>query len=224
MPKTNPREPLHAELLSELLALARSRDALPCDCLRSVQAHTVRKYDVEGATLSFPLLGNFRYREKSRWLQVRPGEVMVVPNARSIDIEYIPDAQACEFVALSVVLTEHQLEAARLLLSAPPPTGIGTIAAISIGELLDPLVRWTKAMRNGRRAMSLHAMVEVALCLYESGHTALLRPQPPSLAMTIRRLVASDPARNWKSAEIEDITGLSGPTLRRRMADESITL
>src|SRR3546814_18678759 len=42
--------------------------------------------------------------------------------------------------------------------------------------------------------------------------------------MQIRRLVARAPAHNWNSSEIEDLTGLSGPTLRRRMAEESTTL
>src|SRR3546814_7750158 len=79
-------------------------------------------------------------------------------------------------------------------------------------------------MRDGRRALSLHTMVEVVLRLYENGCTALLHPQPPSLAMQIRRLVARAPAHNWNSSEIEDLTGLSGPTLRRRMAEESTTL
>lgn len=212
------------ELLDELLALARSRGPLPCDCLRSVQTHQVKKYDVEGATLSFPLLGSFRYRERGAWTCVAPGEILVVPNARSIDIEYNPDAEKNEFVALSVVLTEQQLEAVRLLLSAPPSPEKGRIAAVPVSTLLGPLTRWTQAMRDGQRSLSLHAMVEVVLRLYESGHRALLHPQPPSLAMTIRRLVARDPGHNWTSAEIEGMAGLSGPTLRRRLAGESTSL
>lgn len=85
---------------------------LPCDCLRAEQTHQVKKFEVEGATLSFPLEGEFRYRENEKWHRVIPGEIMVVPNARSIDIEYAPSEQSGEFVALSVVLAEEQLEAA----------------------------------------------------------------------------------------------------------------
>jgi hypothetical protein len=109
---------------------------------------------VEGATLSFPLEGEFRYRENEKWHRVIPGEIMVVPNARSIDIEYAPSEQSGEFVALSVVLAEEQLEAARLLLAAPPPQDTGSIAAISVSALLSPLNRWTAAMREGKRPLS----------------------------------------------------------------------
>ncbi|MFP1556892.1 hypothetical protein ACLDWX_25405 [Enterobacter kobei] len=125
---------------------------------------------MEGATLSFPLEGEFRYRENEKWHRVIPGEIMVVPNARSIDIEYAPSEQSGEFVALSVVLAEEQLEAARLLLAAPPPQDTGSIAAISVSALLSPLNRWTAAMREGKRPLSLHAMVEVVLWLYGMGY------------------------------------------------------
>ncbi|WP_118185843.1 helix-turn-helix transcriptional regulator [Paraburkholderia phosphatilytica] len=224
MPKRNSPAMRAGALLDDLLGLARSRDSLPCDCLRSVQAHQVNKYEVDGATLSFPLLGHFKYRERDSWLNVRPGQILVVPNARSIDIEYIPDREKGEFVALSVVLMNEQLEAARLLLAAPPPTEVGKIAAIPVASLLDPLTRWTRAMYDGQRALSLHAMVEAVLCLYESGYTAILHPRAPSTAMTIRKLVTKDPSHRWNSSEIEGLTGLSGPTLRRRMAEESTTL
>ena len=212
------------DLLAELLTLARSRFPLPCDCLRAEQTHQVKKFEVEGATLSFPLEGEFRYRENEKWHRVIPGEIMVVPNARSIDIEYAPSEQSGEFVALSVVLAEEQLEAARLLLAAPPPQDTGSIAAISVSALLSPLNRWTAAMREGKRPLSLHAMVEVVLWLYGMGYHALLRARQPSLAMKIRQMVADKPAHPWSAAEIEDLTGLSGPTLRRHLASESTSL
>ncbi len=211
-------------LLADLLKLARSSTPLPCDCLRSVQAHTVKQYDVEGATLAFPLLGNFRFREKDGWADAAPGQILLIPNARSIDIEYVPDPEACEFVALSVVLFDEQLEAARLLLAAPPDPDAGEIAKVSVADYLEPLSRWTQAMRDGKRALSLHSMVEVTLRLYDAGYRALLNPRPLSLAMKIRRLVARNPAHCWNAAEIEGITGLSGPTLRRRLADDSTNL
>jgi len=212
------------DLLAELLTLARSHFPLPCDCLRAEQTHQVKKFEVEGATLSFPLEGEFRYRENDEWRSVLPGEILVIPNARSIDIEYAPSDQSGEFVALSVVLTEEQLEAARLLLSAPPPQDTGSIAAVSVSSLLSPLTRWTQAMREGKRPLSLHAMVEVVLWLYAMGHHALLRARQPSLAMKIRQMVAEKPGHSWTAAEIEEITGLSGPTLRRHLASESTSL
>lgn len=211
-------------LLAELLILARSQVPLPCDCLRAEQTHQVKKFEVEGATLSFPLEGEFRYRENDEWHSVLPGEILVIPNARSIDIEYAPSEQSGEFVALSVVLIDEQLQAARLLLSAPPPLDTGSIAAVSVSSLLSPLSRWTNAMREGKRSLSLHVMVEVLLRLYGMGHHALLRARQPSLAMKIRQMVAEKPAHSWYAAEIEELMGLSGPTLRRHLASESTSL
>ncbi|ALK32444.1 helix-turn-helix transcriptional regulator [Burkholderia plantarii] len=211
-------------LLVSLLDLARSPDALPCDCLRSVQAHQVNQYDADGATLSFPLLGRFRYRERDRWREVRPGEILLVPTARNIDVRYIPDPDQGEFVALSVGLLDEQLEAARLLLAAPPPPGTDEIAAVPFETVLSPLMRWAEAMRHGRRTLSLLAMLEIVISLHESGYITLLHPRAPSLATTIRRAVARDPAHGWSSAELEALTGLSGPTLRRHMAEEQTTL
>ncbi len=224
MPKGSTTNPVCENLLEDLLRLARSKESLPCDCLRAVQAHKVRKYEVDGATLSFPLLGEFKYREKSSWVSACPGEILVIPNARSIDIEYVPDGKKLEFVALSVVLTDEQLEAARLLLEAPPPPDPGKVKSVRVEKLMEPLSRWTGAMNRGERVLSLHAMVEVVLRLYEAGHSGLLHPRSPSLAMSVRRLVSQNPAHNWSSLEIEQLLGISGPTLRRRMADDATTL
>jgi AraC-like DNA-binding protein len=212
------------DILEEMLTLARSDFPLPCDCLRAVQAHQVKKYEVEGATLSFPLEGDFSYKENDDWHRVGPGEMLIIPNSRSIDVRYAPSEKSGEFVALSVVLTEEQLEAARLLLSAPPPPETGSIASVSLEGLLAPLTRWTQAMQEGKKTLSLHAMLEVVLLLYAMGHHALLRAQPPSLAMRIRRKVINDPAHNWSASEIESLMGLSGATLRRHLASESTNL
>lgn len=212
------------DLLAGLLSLARSHFPLPCDCLRAEKTHQLKKFEVEGATLSFPLEGHFRYLEQNEWRSLLPGEILVIPNTRSIDIEYAPSHESGEFVALSVLLKEEQLEAARLLLSAPPPQDNGSIAAVSVSSLLSPLTRWTEAMREGNRSLSLHAMVEVVLRLYGMGHHALLRVGQPSLAMKIRQMVAKKPNHPWNAAEIEALMGLSGPTLRRHLASESTNL
>lgn len=107
-------------ILERLLTLATSDKPLPCNCLRSIQSHLVKKHDVDGPALAFPLLGYFLYNENAEWHEVHAGGGLVVPNARSFDIAYIPDATANEFNAMSVGLTDQQLEATRLLLAEPP--------------------------------------------------------------------------------------------------------
>ena len=92
------------------------------------------------------------------------------------------------------------------------------VHVLPAGRLAGGPLGWLRAARS---IMTGRAM---ALRLYESGHRALLHPQPLSLAMTIRRAVAQDPGRSWSSAGIEEMAGLSGPTLRRRLAGESTSL
>lgn len=211
-------------ILQSLLTLATSDKPLPCDCLRSIQSHLVKKHDVDGPTLAFPLLGYFRYNENSYWHEVHPGGVLVVPNARSFDIEYIPDAVANEFIAMSVVLTDEQLEATRLLIAEPPESERGAISSIALSMLDEPLDRWTRAMKKGERTLSLHAMVEVVIHLHGHGHRGLLRLPPDSLAATIKRMVGSEPSKGWSAQDIEETLGISGPTLRRKLASEHTNL
>ncbi len=220
--KTHDVEVQH--LLQQLLQLARSQSPLPCVCLRAVKTHQVKRFEAEVATFSFPLQGTFSYRENGDWVTVNPGEMLVVPNARSLDIEYAPCKVSGEFVALSLSLAEEQLEAARLLLAVPTAKEIGQVAAVSLSELLSPLNRWIQAMTAGIRPLSLHAMVEVVLKLYALGCHGLMRPRDPGLAMRIRRMVSKNPAHLWHAAEIEQQLGFSGATLRRRLAAESTSL
>lgn len=220
--KTHEVEVQH--LLQQLLSLARSRSPLPCVCLRAVKTYQVKCFEADVATFTFPLQGTCSFRENDDWITVNPGEMLVVPNARSLDIEYAPCKASGEFVALSLSLAAEQLEAARLLLAAPAPQDYGHTIAVSIADLHTPLSRWVKAMTDGRRPLSLHAMVEVVLMLYAMGCHGLLRPREPGLAMKIRRMVAKDPAHLWQATEIEQLLGFSSATLRRRLAAESTSL
>lgn len=221
---------LHADareteiLLNELLELACSELAFPCCCLRAMQSWQVNKFQVDGATFSFPLRGTFRYREQDQWVCVPPGEMLVFPNARSIDIECTPDPDSGEFLALTVLMAEEQLEAARLLLRVLPPATPGNVAAEPLAQFIAPMTRWVAALQAGNRALSIHAMLEIMIRLFEMGHHGLLRLQPPGIAMMIRNMVSSDPAHHWSTGEIEERLNISGATLRRRLAAENTTL
>lgn len=217
-------DPQVAQLLQRLLTLATSSFPLPCVCLRAVQTHQLKRFEADGATFSFPLHGTFRYRENGEWVSVQPGQMLVVPNARSLDIEYAPCPVNGEFLAISVTLFEEQLEAARLLLAAPPSQEVGQIAAVEMAGLIAPLTRWNQAMLAGQRPLSLHAMVEVVLMLSARGVQGLLRSRDPSLAMKIRRMIGQSPDRPWLAAELEQELGMSGATLRRRLAAEATNL
>lgn len=209
-----------ALLVERLLQLVRSSHPLPCDCLRAVAAQRVRNYELESGLLAIPLLGRSRITDGPRTLEVAPGQILVIPNARSIDWEQFPDQEVGEYVAIGIHLDQTLLESAQKLLPETVAADPGQISAEPLSLLIQPLLRWTEVMQQGKRALSLHAIVEVIVRLHEVGHLGLLRIPRQTLAAQIRKLVAHDPARDWLSEEFEDRLGVSGPTLRRKLAAE----
>lgn len=211
-------------LVNRLLDLVRSSHPLPCDCLRAVEAQRVRNYELESGLLAIPLLGRSRITDGPKTIDVEPGQILVVPNARSIDWEQFPDEQAGEYVAIGIHLDQSLLESAQKLLPETIAADAGQISVEPLPLLIQPLLRWTEVMAQGKRALSLHAIVEVIVRLHEVGHLGLLRIPRPTLASQIRKLVAGDPGRDWLSEEFEDRLGVSGPTLRRKLAAEGTSL
>lgn len=211
-------------LVGLLLELVRSSHPLPCDCLRAMEAHRVRNYELESGLLAIPLLGRSRITDGPKTIDVEPGQILIVPNARAIDWEQFPDDQAGEYVAIGIHLDQSLLESAQKLLQETVAADPGQISVEPLSLLIQPLLRWTDVMAQGKRALSLHAIVEVIVRLHEVGHLGLLRIPRPSLASQIRKLVVGDPGRDWLSEDFEDRLGISGPTLRRRLAAEGTSL
>lgn len=209
-----------AVLIERLLKLVKGNHPLPCDCLRAVEAQRVRNVELESGLLAIPLLGRSRISDGPHTIEVSPGQILVVPNARAIDWEQFPDEEMGEYVAIGIHLDQSLLESAQKLLPETVAAESGVISAESLSLLITPLLRWTEAMEQGLRALSLHAIVEVIIRLHAVGHLGLLRIPRPSLTVQIRKVVASDPARDWHSEEFEERLGMSGATLRRKLAAE----
>lgn len=211
-------------LIERLLALVRSHHPLPCDCLRAVEAQRVRNYMLESGLLAVPLLGRSRITDGGRSVELAPGQILIVPNGRAIDWEQFPDDEAGEYVAIGIHLDQALLASASKLLPEMLVTDPGQISVEPLSLLIEPLLRWTEVMQQGRRSLSLHAIVEVIIRLCENGHCGLLRIPAPTLAAQIRQLVSAEPARDWQSDELEVRFGMSGPTLRRKLAAEGSSL
>ncbi|NSL54704.1 helix-turn-helix domain-containing protein [Uliginosibacterium aquaticum] len=212
------------EVLSRLLDLARSETPLPCLRVRASRAHLVKAFDVPGPSIGFLLQGRKRALQGGEWLSVDTGELFLVPGARSVDVENIPDPHSGEYLAMCIVLCENVLEAARQLLPAMPQVEPGPVAAVSLLPMLGALEDWCEALRHGDEALAAHAMLGVVLHLCRLGHQGLLNRPPPSLAAQIRSMVTQRPEREWSSGEIEEALAMSGATLRRHLAAEGTSL
>lgn len=211
-------------LLSRLLACARDESAQHGCGLRTVQGHTIRLAELGGPLLALPLRGAKRLRDGAQRVEARPGSMLLVPGARQVDMENLPDPAAGEYLAIGLIVPEPVREAARRLWRAPPPTVAGDTAVLPLAALADGWLQWALAVEQGRALQADHALLGLVLRLCELGHAGLLAPVELRLAARIHAMVAERPGRDWRSDDVERATGLSGATLRRRLADEGTSL
>ena len=214
-------------LLSRLLALSRDETRPPCGCLRAVQGHAIKSAELSEPVLVLPLLGSKRLRDETPWQDVGPGQLMVVPGARRVDMEHRPDRLTGEYVAVGLFVPESVRAAARRLWDRPVPGLAGEVVVLALTahpELIEGWRQWALAVEQGRALQADHALLGLVLRLCELGHAGLLAPVELRLAARIHAMVAERPARDWSSDDIERATGLSGATLRRRLADEGTSL
>ncbi|MFT4256489.1 MAG: helix-turn-helix domain-containing protein [Pseudoxanthomonas sp.] len=211
-------------LLAELAALAACPRAEGYACVAARREHGVRSVNVERPTLAIVLQGRKRVRSASQALEFAPGDVFLMLRRCRLDAINIPDAASGLYLTLTIPLCEQVIEAARLLWTEAAPGDGEDIARLDSADLADPLLRWTAALRAGRYAEARTALAMLVIDLCRRGHTALLLPPPPSLAGQLHELVLAQPAREWKSHHFEQALGLSGATLRRRLAAENTHL
>src|SRR5262249_12382670 len=110
-----------AELLSRLLQITRANQTSSCVRVCARSAHALRSVDIDTPLLALPIHGRKRYRdsESDRWIRVVPGEIFLISQPTSVDIENIPDASNGWYTAICIPLEEHVLNAARQLVREP---------------------------------------------------------------------------------------------------------
>lgn len=211
-------------LLARLHELASQESNWSCLCVRAVHAHHIKAVDVPGPMLVIPLRGIKRCREGGDWLRIEPGQVLLVPGTRRLDVENIPDDATGDYSALTISIEPATLAAARQLLHGRAFGEPGPVARIALDDLALALLHWAEALQSGETVFACHAMAGVVLRLHALGFGSLLAPVTPSLADHIRAMVVADPARDWNSSDIEQALGLSGATLRRQLAASGTSL
>ena len=87
------------------------------------------------------------------------------------------------------------------------------------------LLRWAHTLLQGDYAGARAALAALVIALVQRrGLRRLVLPQAPTLAHQVREQVLATPARHWQSRDFEALLGLSGATLRRRLAAEHTSL
>jgi AraC-like DNA-binding protein len=213
------------DLLSRLLDLARDERSSPCVRVLAKNSHTLSAVDIDTPLLAIPLQGSKRAREKDDWIDIAPGQILLVPHAIAFDIENLPDPQTGFYVAIGIPLEDHVLNAARHLVRNPVLVKDGGgISCVPLAQHVDDLTNWLDALNKGDLARACHSVVGIVLTLYAQGHRTLLYAPTPTLSVRVRKMVDTDPMREWSSAEIESELGISGATLRRHLAAECLSL
>lgn len=171
--------------------------------------------------LVVPLQGCKRLRQGDAWLECGPGQFLMLHQAQRLDLANLPAADG-PYRALAIGFPWRLLEIARSLLSQHPPLRCTATGAVSFGLLapLEPALRSYLACEPDDALAVDHAAIGLLLALVRAGHGAFLDARDPSLAARARLMIATAPARAWKSADLEEAFCISSATLRRRLQEE----
>ncbi|HSD38068.1 MAG TPA: helix-turn-helix domain-containing protein [Rhodocyclaceae bacterium] len=197
-----------------------------CVCVRSHSQHQLNAMDIDSGLLAIPLQGFKRVRKGAGWSAFVPGEMILIPNARKIDMQNIPDERTGNYVAIGIALSAEAVTAARglLPLQLHGKGEEGEIGRVRIDDLAQELLDWCDAVTRDDEVRARYVLVGILLKLHAAGHAGVLAEPVVTLAARIRMMVAANPAREWNSSDVEAELAMSGATLRRRLAEEGTSL
>lgn len=216
--------PSSQALVADLLTLAECPRATEYVCVTARREHGLRSAPIDRPTLAVVLRGRKRLHMGTETVELEAGDLFVIARPGRLDAFNWPDAEGV-YLTLMLPLCDEVLTAARTLWAQPvlPQDGPDLIA-MPAERLAAPLGAWADALRRAEYGPARAALATLLVRLCALGHTAILAPPPPSLAARIRALVAEQPQRAWRSPDFEAELGLSGATLRRRLAAEGGSL
>lgn len=194
---------------------------------KACREYRLRAVRSGGALLGIVLRGAKRIHSGNLVWDISPGAALLVCGDCSFDNENIPDPVSGDFLTAILTFPDSVLNVARTLvgleLLPEPASSLEAIGAVSLEQIAEPL---ESCLGSGEQPSFLlqHALVGLALHLYGLGFRGLLKPSRLRLADRIRELISKDPAREWRSEELESLLAMSGPSLRRQLSSENTSL
>ncbi|MDO5102605.1 MAG: AraC family transcriptional regulator [Lautropia sp.] len=221
MERTSGCSGFQGSALQRALTILLNEDAIDgVACARAQRLHGIRSVEVPAPQFSIVVEGRKHLLDEGSGLEFWPGDVLVMATGARMDLIHHPDARRARYQALVVPLCEEVLAAARLVWGVPV-TGTGRrIGRFRSLDHAHVLRAWAEALAQGDYTGARAALVALVVAWCQAGMTALLAPPVQTLAQRIRGLVRERPAHPWQSSDIEQALGLSGATLRRRLAAE----
>lgn len=211
-------------LLARLGTLVDCARAEGYACITARHEHGAHAVDIDHPCVAIVLRGRKQVRTHAQALEFEPGDLFLIARRCRMDVVNIPDPDSGLYLTVTILLCEEVLAAARLLWSEPIIGRGDELARLDSADFAPELQHWLASLQAGQYTEARLALAALTVALCRRGHTTMLVPPPPSLAMRIRDLIRADPARDWQSPHIETALGLSGATLRRRLAGEGTSL
>ncbi|MNV10003.1 HTH-type transcriptional regulator AppY [compost metagenome] len=207
-------------LLATLASLADCQRADGYACITARREHGASSVEIPQPQFAILLQGRKQVRTAQQSLEFAPGDLFLITRRCRIDVVNIPDPHSGLYLSAIVPMCAEALTAARALWNEPLPQAGEALARLPLAEHGATLLQWRQALEHGHYTEARLALASLAVAFCRRGHGSLLIPPEPSLGERIRDLIAAQPERDWQSRDFEAQLGLSGATLRRRLASE----
>ncbi len=207
-------------LLATLASLADCQRADGYACITARREHGASSVEIPRPQFAILLQGRKQVRTAQQSLEFAPGDLFLITRRCRIDVVNIPDPHSGLYLSAIVPMCAEALTAARALWNEPLPEAGDALARLPLAEHGATLLQWRQALEHGQYTEARLALASLAVAFCRRGHGSLLVPPEPSLGERIRDLIAAQPERDWQSRDFEAQLGLSGATLRRRLASE----
>ena len=205
-------------LLATLASLADCQRADGYACITARREHGASSVEIPQPQFAILLQGRKQVRTAQQSLEFAPGDLFLITRRCRIDVVNIPDPHSGLYLSAIVPMCAEALTAARALWNEPLPQAGDALARLPLAEHGATLLQWRQALEHGHYTEARLALASLAVAFCRRGHGSLLVPPEPSLGERIRDLIAAQPERDWQSRDFEAQLGLSGATLRRRLA------
>jgi AraC-like DNA-binding protein len=207
-------------LLATMASLADCQRADGYACITARREHGASSVEIPQPQFAILLQGRKQVRTAQQSLEFAPGDLFLITRRCRIDVVNIPDPHSGLYLSAIVPMCAEALTAARALWNEPLPEAGDALARLPLAEHGATLLQWRQALEHGQYTEARLALASLAVAFCRRGHGSLLVPPEPSLGDRIRDLIAAQPERDWQSRDFEAQLGLSGATLRRRLASE----
>lgn len=212
------------ELLAQMRTLADCQRADGYACITARREHGAQSVEIPQPQFAILLQGRKRVRTAEQTLELATGDLFLVTRRSRIDVVNIPDPSSGLYLSAIVPICNEALSAARLLWNGPLPEAGDALAKLPLQDHGVTLLQWRSALEQGNYTEARLALTSLALAFCQRGHGSLLVPPEPGLGERIRDLVAAHPERDWQSRDFEEHLGVSGATLRRRLASQQLSV